>query len=152
MLKFRTMIRNADEALADLLNSDAALAAEYRENLKLREDPRTTKLGAVLRKFSIDELPQFWNVLTGNMSIVGPRPERGHFVEQFKEQIPYYKVRHLAKSGITGWAQVNGWRGDTPIENRLRYDIDYVQRWSVWLDLRILGLTLLRSFRDPNAY
>ncbi|MCC7517821.1 MAG: undecaprenyl-phosphate glucose phosphotransferase [Verrucomicrobiae bacterium] len=112
-------------------------------------DPRRTRTGAFLRRFNLDELPQFWNVLKGDMSLVGPRPERPVFVEQFKEEIRHYMPRHAYKPGMTGWAQVNGLRGNTPIEERVRYDLFYFENWSPWFDLRILVATIF-SFR--NAY
>jgi Undecaprenyl-phosphate glucose phosphotransferase len=115
-------------------------------------DSRVTKIGKFMRKTNLDELPQFWNVLIGNMSVVGPRPERGYFVEQFKKEIPRYKVRHLIKSGITGWAQMNGWRGDTSINNRVEYDIYYIENWSIWLDLKIMWLTLFGRETQKHAY
>jgi exopolysaccharide biosynthesis polyprenyl glycosylphosphotransferase len=138
ILRFRTMIPDAE----------AGTGPQWTQP----NDPRRTRIGRFLRRFNLDELPQLWNVLCGDMSLVGPRPERPELVEQFRRELPAYMLRHKVKAGMTGWAQVHGWRGDTPIENRLQYDMDYVQRWSVRLDLRILGLTLLRSFRDPNAY
>jgi Undecaprenyl-phosphate glucose phosphotransferase len=108
-------------------------------------DPRVTTIGRWLRKHDIDELPQFWNVLKGNMSIVGPRPERPFFVEQFKHRIPQYMLRHKVKSGITGWAQVNGWRGNTSLEKRIEFDLYYIENWSLSLDLKIMWLTVLRG-------
>jgi len=113
---------------------------------------RATKLGAFLRKTSLDELPQFINVICGHMSIVGPRPERRFFVEQFKEQIPRYMQKHLVKAGITGWAQVNGWRGNTSLEKRIQYDLYYIENWSLALDIKIIFLTLFRGFKNKNAY
>jgi Undecaprenyl-phosphate glucose phosphotransferase len=110
------------------------------------DDPRRTQVGKLLRRSNIDELPQFWNVLKGEMSIVGPRPERPLFVAQFKDRIPQYMLRHKVKAGITGWAQVNGWRGNTSIEKRIEYDLYYIENWSVRLDLKIMWLTLLRGF------
>jgi Undecaprenyl-phosphate glucose phosphotransferase len=110
------------------------------------DDPRTTPIGRYLRRFDLDELPQFWNVLKGDMSIVGPRPERPYFVEQFKQRIPQYMLRHKVKAGITGWAQVNGWRGNTSLEKRIEYDLYYIENWSVSLDLKIMWLTVLRGF------
>ncbi|MEQ1574799.1 MAG: undecaprenyl-phosphate glucose phosphotransferase [Vicinamibacterales bacterium] len=109
------------------------------------DDPRATPVGRLLRRFDLDELPQFWNVLTGDMSIVGPRPERPFFVEQFKHRIPQYMLRHKVKAGITGWAQVNGWRGNTSIEKRIEYDLYYIENWSVTLDIKIMWLTLVRG-------
>ena len=115
-------------------------------------DPRRTRLGSIIRRFSIDELPQFVNVLLGEMSLVGPRPERPVFVEQFKKNIPRYMDRHREKAGITGWAQVNGLRGNTSIIERTKYDLWYIENWSVILDLRILIRTLLNLLTDRNAY
>jgi Undecaprenyl-phosphate glucose phosphotransferase len=109
------------------------------------EDPRCTPVGRWLRKLDLDELPQLWNVLRGDMSIVGPRPERPYFVEQFKHRIPQYMLRHKVKAGITGWAQVNGWRGNTSLEKRIEYDLYYIENWSVALDLKIMWLTLVRG-------
>lgn len=113
------------------------------------DDPRRTRIGTVLRKFNIDELPQFWNVLKGDMSLVGPRPERPYFVEQFKEDIGRYMWRHIYKPGITGWAQVNGLRGNTSIEDRIRYDLYYLENWSLAFDFKILLKTLNAR---KNAY
>lgn len=118
----------------------------------VQDDPRRTRLGAFLRAWSLDELPQFYNVLVGDMSLVGPRPERPTFVEEFKEKIPQYMLRHKVRSGITGWAQVHGWRGNTSIEKRIEYDLYYIENWSLKLDLRIIWLTLRRGLRHRNAY
>ena len=115
-------------------------------------DSRVTPLGRFMRRSNVDELPQLWNVLMGDMSIVGPRPERPHFVEQFKHKIPQYMLRHKVKAGLTGWAQVNGWRGNTPLEKRIEYDLYYIENWSVRLDLKIIWLTLLRGFFHKHAY
>jgi Undecaprenyl-phosphate glucose phosphotransferase len=109
------------------------------------DDPRCTPVGKWLRKLDLDELPQLWNVLRGDMSIVGPRPERPYFVEQFKHRIPQYMLRHKVKAGITGWAQVNGWRGNTSLEKRIEYDLYYIENWSVGLDIKIMWLTLVRG-------
>ncbi|HEX4348112.1 MAG TPA: undecaprenyl-phosphate glucose phosphotransferase [Vicinamibacterales bacterium] len=117
----------------------------------VQNDPRVTPLGKFMRKSNIDELPQLWNVLRGDMSIVGPRPERPHFVEQFKHKIPQYMLRHKVKAGLTGWAQVNGWRGNTPLEKRIEYDLYYIENWSVRLDLKIMWLTLFTVFHK-HAY
>lgn len=119
----------------------------------VRDDPRPTRFGRVLRRYSLDELPQFINVLLGEMSVVGPRPERPYFVEQFSQMIPAYMARHHEKSGVTGWAQVNGLRGDTSIEERTRYDLYYVENWSILFDLKIMVKTIFHIFRaDSNAY
>jgi exopolysaccharide biosynthesis polyprenyl glycosylphosphotransferase len=113
------------------------------------EDPRRLKVGAFIREHNIDELPQFWNVLKGEMSLVGPRPERPELIQDFKHQISFYNVRHLVKPGITGWAQINGWRGDTCLESRVACDLEYIERWSPWFDLYIC----LRTIRaKKNAY
>ncbi len=115
-------------------------------------DPRRTAIGAFLRKSNLDELPQFFNVLKGDMSIVGPRPERPHFVEKFLEEFDRYNFRHTFKAGITGWAQVNGWRGDTSIAKRVEYDLYYLRNWSLTFDLQIITMTLLKIFNSKNAY
>lgn len=116
------------------------------------KDPRKTKFGAFIRKTSIDELPQFFNVLKGDMSIIGPRPERDFFVKKFKEEIPKYMVKHQVRPGITGWAQVNGLRGDTSISKRIELDIYYIENWRLSLDIEIVFLTVLKGFINSNAY
>jgi len=115
-------------------------------------DLRTTRLGKWLRRTSLDEIPQFFNVLRGDMSLVGPRPERPIFVEEFRQRVPKYMLRHKVKSGITGWAQVNGWRGNTSIEQRIKYDLFYIGHWSHLLDLKILLMTLYKGFVHRHAY
>lgn len=117
-----------------------------------KNDPRVTKIGRFLRKTSIDELPQFFNVLKGDMSLVGPRPERPLFVEKFKEEIPRYMIKHQVRPGITGWAQVNGYRGDTSIRKRIEYDLYYIENWSMAFDFKILFLTFFKGFINKNAY
>jgi Undecaprenyl-phosphate glucose phosphotransferase len=109
------------------------------------DDPRCTTVGRFLRHWDLDELPQIWNVLKGDMSIVGPRPERPFFVDQFKHRFPQYMLRHKVKAGITGWAQVNGWRGNTSLEKRIEFDLYYIENWSVSLDLKIMWMTLFRG-------
>ena len=116
------------------------------------DDPRATRIGRLLRRTSLDELPQFWNVLKGEMSLVGPRPERPEFVREFKHHVPNYMLRHKVKAGMTGWAQVNGWRGDTSIEKRIEYDLYYIQNWSLALDLKIIWLTISRSMFGRSHY
>jgi Undecaprenyl-phosphate glucose phosphotransferase len=115
-------------------------------------DPRRTAVGTFLRKTNLDELPQFFNVLKGDMSIVGPRPERPFFVERFLEEFDRYNARHMFKAGITGWAQVNGWRGDTSIAKRVEYDLYYLRNWSLTFDLQIITMTVFRLFSSKNAY
>lgn len=117
----------------------------------IKDDPRRTRIGTFLRHWSLDELPQLWNVLKGDMSIVGPRPERPTFVQEFKHKIPQYMLRHRVKAGITGWAQVHGWRGNTSIKKRIQYDLYYIENWSLLLDLKILWMTLRHGWRT-NAY
>jgi exopolysaccharide biosynthesis polyprenyl glycosylphosphotransferase len=128
--------------------------AEKLSTWTVKDDPRRTRLGTALRRTNIDELPQFINVLLGDMSVVGPRPEQPRYVEEFRKTIPRYMERHREKSGITGWAQVNGLRGDTSIEERTQYDLWYVENWSVWLDVRIIIRTFVSTFwgADDNAY
>jgi exopolysaccharide biosynthesis polyprenyl glycosylphosphotransferase len=138
IFKFRTMVDEAEKETGPVWASP--------------EDPRRTPLGIWLRRFNLDELPQLLNVVLGDMSLVGPRPERPPFVKQFKERIPQYMLRHRVKSGITGWAQVNGWRGNTSIEKRIEYDLYYIENWSLLLDLKILILTLFRGFGQKHAY
>jgi Undecaprenyl-phosphate glucose phosphotransferase len=138
MIKFRSMRADAEAA--------------GRPQWTTADDPRRTRLGQALRRLSIDELPQLWNVLVGDMSLVGPRPERPMYVDQFRASIPRYMLRHHVKSGMTGWAQVNGLRGDTPLERRIEYDLHYVKNWSLGFDVKILALTVVRVFRDASAY
>jgi Undecaprenyl-phosphate glucose phosphotransferase len=138
MLKFRSM-------RADAESKSGAIWARAG-------DDRCTRVGALLRKTSLDELPQFWNVLRGEMSLVGPRPERPLLVRQFRTQIPHYMLRHKVKAGITGWAQVNGWRGNTSLPDRIECDLFYIKNWSLSLDLRILVMTLWKGFVHRNAY
>jgi exopolysaccharide biosynthesis polyprenyl glycosylphosphotransferase len=134
ILKIRSMRMDAEEK-----------GAQWAQE----NDPRRLRVGAFMRKWNIDEVPQFWNVLKGDMSLVGPRPERPELISHFKHQIPHYHARHTCLPGMTGWAQINGWRGNTSLEERIRHDIWYVENWSVGLDLRIMVLTLVRQ---KNAY
>jgi lipopolysaccharide/colanic/teichoic acid biosynthesis glycosyltransferase len=138
MLKFRTMGQHAEAETGPVWASE--------------RDTRRTRLGTFLRRFSLDELPQFVNVLRGQMSVVGPRPERPVFVEQFRQTVPGYMLRHKVKSGVTGWAQVNGLRGNTSLEKRIQFDLEYIERWSLWLDFKIIALTVFRVLFDRNAY
>lgn len=137
MYKFRTMDVNAEIETGPVMSHAS--------------DPRVTGGGRLLRKLYIDEWPQFWNVLKGEMSLVGPRPERPFFVHYFKEQIPQYMLRHKVRSGITGWAQVNGWRGNTSIEKRIEHDLYYIENWSLSLDLKIIWLTLVRGLSHSDS-
>lgn len=118
----------------------------------VRNDPRVTGVGKVIRRTSIDELPQLFNILKGDMSLVGPRPERPFFVEKFREEIPRYMVKHQVRPGLTGWAQVNGYRGDTSIKKRIEYDLYYIENWTMGLDIKILFLTFFKGFVNKNAY
>lgn len=117
-----------------------------------KDDPRVTKVGRLLRRTSIDELPQLFNILKGDMSVVGPRPERPQFVEKFKEEIPRYMVKHQVRPGLTGWAQVNGYRGDTSIKKRIEYDIFYIENWTMSFDIKIMLMTFFKGFINKNAY
>jgi len=117
-----------------------------------KKDSRVTGIGRIIRKTSLDELPQLFNVLKGDMSLVGPRPERPQFVEQFKEEIPRYMIKHQVRPGMTGWAQINGFRGDTSIRGRIDHDLYYIENWTVWLDFKILFLTIFKGFINKNAY
>jgi lipopolysaccharide/colanic/teichoic acid biosynthesis glycosyltransferase len=136
MIKFRTMTKGAEEESGPVMSRP--------------DDPRITKVGRFLRKFSLDELPQFVNVLKGEMSLIGPRPERPEFVREFAGKIPNYMLRHKFKCGVTGWAQVHGLRQDTPISKRIEYDFYYIQNWSLGLDLKIIWMTLRKGFVDRN--
>jgi Undecaprenyl-phosphate glucose phosphotransferase len=138
MFKFRTMVPDAERETGVVWSSPG--------------DARRTRLGAFLRRTGLDELPQLWNVLRGDMSLVGPRPERPTLIEQFRREVPGYMLRHKVRAGLTGWAQIHGWRRNTSLHERLEHDIYYIQNWSLSLDLRILLATLWRGWRDRNAY
>ena len=138
ILKFRSMPTDAEAASGPVWSQHG--------------ESRATPVGAFLRRTSLDELPQFWNVLRGDMSVVGPRPERPALIEGFRDQIPGYMLRHKTKAGITGWAQVHGWRGDTSLTKRIEHDLYYIQHWSLWLDVKIVVLTVWRGFVHPNAH
>ena len=138
MAKFRTMRPDAEKETGPVWTSE--------------DDPRRTPIGRFLRSTSIDELPQLWNVLRGDMSLVGPRPERPVFIERFRREIPGYMLRHKVRAGVTGWAQVHGWRGDTSLHERIEHDIYYIQNWSLGLDVRILLMTLWKGWVHRNAY
>lgn len=127
-------------------------ASEEKKGWTTRNDPRVTRVGRFIRKTSIDEMPQFFNVLKGDMSLVGPRPERPQYVEKFREEIPRYMVKHQVRPGVTGWAQVNGYRGNTSIKKRIDHDIYYIENWTVGLDIKILILTVFKGFINKNAY
>ena len=138
MYKFRSMIDSCD-------GSD-------KKKWTTQDDPRVTKVGKFIRKTSLDELPQFVNVIKGDMSIVGPRPERPYYVDKFKEEIPRYMIKHQVRPGITGWAQVNGYRGDTSIYKRIECDLYYIENWTVLFDIKILFFTVFKGFINKNAY
>ena len=138
MYKFRSMEVQAPE--------------KEKTRWTVKDDPRVTGFGKFMRKTSIDELPQLFNVLKGEMSLVGPRPERPFFVEKFKEEIPRYMIKHQVRPGITGWAQVNGYRGNTSIRKRIEYDLYYIENWTLGLDIKILILTVFKGFINKNAY
>lgn len=138
MYKFRTMYVQTEE--------------EERKGWTTKGDPRITKVGGFLRKTSLDEFPQLFNVLRGDMSLVGPRPERPQYVEKFREEIPRYMIKHQVRPGMTGWAQVNGYRGDTSIRKRIEYDLYYIENWTLGLDVKILFLTVFKGFINKNAY
>lgn len=138
MYKFRTMEIQKDSA--------------EKKAWTVKDDPRVTKIGKFLRKTSIDELPQFFNILKADMSLVGPRPERPLFVEKFKEEIPRYMIKHQVRPGLTGWAQIHGYRGDTSIRRRIEYDIFYIENWTLSMDIKIMFLTIFRGFINKNAY
>jgi exopolysaccharide biosynthesis polyprenyl glycosylphosphotransferase len=138
IIKFRSMIINAEK--------------ETGPTWAKKDDTRVTLLGKFIRRTSLDELPQLINVVRGDMSLVGPRPERPHFVQEFRDNIPKYLERHRVRSGITGWAQVNGLRGQSPIEERTKYDIYYIENWSLWFDIKIIILTFIAIFKGENAY
>jgi len=138
MYKFRTMKVQTE--------------ADERKGWTVKNDPRVTKIGSFLRRTSLDELPQLWNILVGDMSIVGPRPERPQFVEKFKEEIPRYMIKHQVRPGLTGWAQIKGYRGDTSIRRRIECDLYYIENWSLFLDFKIMFLTVFKGFINENAY
>jgi exopolysaccharide biosynthesis polyprenyl glycosylphosphotransferase len=138
MYKFRSMIVQKE--------------SEEKKGWTTKDDPRVTPVGKFIRKTSIDELPQLFNVLKGDMSLVGPRPERPLFVEKFKEEIPRYMIKHQVRPGLTGWAQVNGYRGDTSIRKRIECDLYYIENWTLGLDFKIILLTFLKGFINKNAY
>jgi len=138
MYKFRSMIVQDDRI--------------EKKGWTVKDDPRVTKIGRFIRKTSIDEMPQFFNVMKGNMSLVGPRPERPQFVEKFKEEVPRYMIKHQVRPGVTGWAQVNGYRGDTSIRKRIDYDLYYIENWTMGFDFKILFLTFFKGFVNKNAY
>jgi Undecaprenyl-phosphate glucose phosphotransferase len=138
MLKLRTMRADAEAGTGPVWARE--------------DDPRRVPFGALLRRLSLDELPQLVNVLRGEMSVVGPRPERPFFVERFRQTVPGYMLRHKVKAGVTGWAQVNGLRGNTSLEKRIQYDLEYIERWSLWLDVKIIAMTVVRIVFERNAY
>jgi len=147
--KFRSMYIDAEARKTELLKLNESGDGVI---FKMKKDPRITPVGRFIRKFSIDELPQLFNVLKGEMSLIGPRPERPFFVDKFKEEIPRYMIKHQVRPGMTGWAQVNGLRGDTSIEKRIEYDLYYIENWTLGFDIKILFYTVFRGFVNKNAY
>lgn len=144
--KFRSMRANAEDMLKDLLKDNEMDGPVF----KMANDPRITRVGRFIRKTSLDELAQLVNVLKGDMSIVGPRPEIPHFVEQFRDEVPLYMIRHMVKPGMTGLAQVSGYRGDTSIRGRIDCDIAYIENWTIWLDIRIILRTFTSLVNDET--
>ena len=138
ILKFRSMVIDAEKETGPVWANE--------------RDARCTPIGAFLRKLSLDEIPQFWNILRGDMSLVGPRPERPYFVDEFRHRIPHYMLRHRVRAGLTGWAQVHGWRGSTSLEKRIEYDLYYIENWSLSLDLKILWMTVANGMAHEHAY
>ena len=138
MYKFRSMVVQEEKT--------------EKQGWTTKNDPRVTPVGKFIRKTSIDELPQLFNILVGDMSLVGPRPERPQFVEKFKEEIPRYMIKHQVRPGLTGWAQVNGYRGDTSIQKRIEYDLYYIENWTMGFDFKIIFLTFFKGFVNKNAY
>ena len=138
MYKFRSMVVQED--------------TDEKKEWTTKNDPRVTPVGKFIRRTSIDELPQLFNVLMGTMSLVGPRPERPQFVDKFKEEIPRYMIKHQVRPGLTGWAQVNGYRGDTSIRKRIEYDLYYIENWTIGFDFKIILLTFFKGFINKNAY
>jgi len=138
MIKFRTMVTNAEDGLGAVWATP--------------DDPRVTRVGRILRRTSLDELPQLFNVLSGRMSLVGPRPERPELIEKFRQQVPHYMLRSQVKAGMTGWAQIHGLRGQTSLRKRIQYDLNYLTNWSLGLDLRIILMTPFRGLTNRNAY
>ena len=148
----RVGLHNKSFQMYKFRSMEVQSSADEKKGWTTKNDPRVTKVGRILRSTSIDELPQFFNVLKGDMSLIGPRPERPLFVEKFKEEIPRYMIKHQVRPGITGWAQVNGYRGDTSIKKRIEYDLYYIENWSMTFDLKILFLTVFKGFINKNAY
>jgi len=148
----RVGLHNQNFKMYKFRSMEVQSARSEKKAWTVRNDPRVTVVGRFIRKTSIDELPQLFNILKGDMSLVGPRPERPFFVEKFREEIPRYMVKHQVRPGLTGWAQVNGYRGDTSIKKRIEYDLYYIENWTLGLDIKILFLTLFKGFVNKNAY
>lgn len=148
----RVGLHNREFSMYKFRSMEVQNEAKEKKAWTTKNDPRVTPIGRFIRKTSIDELPQLFNVLKGDMSLVGPRPERPFFVEKFKEEIPRYMIKHQVRPGITGWAQVNGYRGDTSIRLRIEHDLFYIENWSIGFDIKILFLTIFKGFVNKNAY
>lgn len=148
----RVGLHNRNFMMYKFRSMDVQPPEEEKKAWTVKDDPRVTNFGKFMRKTSIDELPQLFNVLRGEMSLVGPRPERPFFVEKFREEIPRYMIKHQVRPGLTGWAQVNGYRGNTSIRKRIEYDLYYIENWTIGLDIKILFLTVFKGFVNKNAY
>lgn len=148
----RVGLHNQNFQMYKFRSMEVQSAKSEKKAWTVRNDPRVTAVGRFIRRTSIDELPQLFNILKGDMSLVGPRPERPFFVEKFREEIPRYMVKHQVRPGLTGWAQVNGYRGDTSIKKRIEYDLYYIENWTIGLDIKILFLTFFKGFVNKNAY
>lgn len=150
--QIRVGLHNKEFQMYKFRSMEVQTEENEKKGWTVRNDPRVTKVGKFIRKTSIDEMPQLINVLKGDMSLIGPRPERPQYVEKFREEIPRYMIKHQVRPGMTGWAQVNGYRGNTSIQKRIEYDIYYIENWTLGFDFKILFLTIFKGFINKNAY